>query len=116
MIDNDGSNSSSSSSSSSDNTAPPLRLQVRLLRVPTLVPGAVAIDHSTRGLLVGGEPFFPVSWMTTMDAYGVAVMVAEMAEMARRGANSIMIYDLGAFFHTYGTLCTLILAYSSRTP
>jgi hypothetical protein len=77
------------------NTAPPLRLQIRLLRVPTLVPGAVAIDHSTRGLLVGGEPFFPVSWMTTMDAYGVEVMVAEMAEMARRGANSIMIYDLG---------------------
>jgi hypothetical protein len=72
-----------------------LRLQVRLLRVPTLMPGAVTIDHSTRGLLVGGEPFFPVSWMTTMDAYGVEVMVAEMAEMARRGTNSIMIYDLG---------------------
>ena len=30
-----------------------------------------------------------------MDSYGVEVMVGRMAEMARRGANSIMIYDLG---------------------
>ena len=29
-----------------------LQLQVRLLQVPTVVPGAVAVDHSTRGLLV----------------------------------------------------------------
>ena len=43
-------------------------LQVRLLRHSTqgelLPPFAVAIDHSSRGLLVGGQPFFPMSWVS----------------------------------------------------
>lgn len=72
-------------------------LQVRLLRVQTehVPASAVAIDHSSRALVVGGQPFFPISWMTTMDSFGTDTMVQTMATMARKGANSIMIYNLG---------------------
>ena len=76
-----------------------VRLQVRLLRVQTeqgrLPASAVAIDHSSRGLVVGDQPFFPISWMTTMDSFGTDTMVQTMADMARKGANSVMIYNLG---------------------
>lgn len=73
------------------------QLQVRLLLVQTeqLPASAVAIDHASRALIVGGQPFFPISWMTTMDSFGTDIMVQTMGDMARKGANSIMIYNLG---------------------
>lgn len=90
----------------------PLRLQVRLLRVPSTVPGAVAVDHSTRGLLVGGEPFLPISWMTTMDSYGVDILVSTMEQMARRGANSIMMCVAVCNFFVTPSHFILILSFA----
>lgn len=73
-----------------------LERKVRLLWVPTTQAGATAIDHRSRGIVVDGRAFFPVSWMTTADSFGTDFMMTAMRDMARRGANSIMIYDLGA--------------------
>jgi len=70
--------------------------QVRLMRVAATQPGAVAVDHSTRGLLVDGKPFFPISWMTTALQWGTDFQVSSMVRLAEQGANSIMVYNLAS--------------------
>lgn len=73
-----------------------LERRLRLLWAPATQAGATAVDHRSRGIVVDGHPFFPVSWMTTAESFGTSFMVTAMRDMARRGANSIMIYGLGS--------------------
>lgn len=68
--------------------------RVRLVRVAERRRGRSAVDHKHRALLVDGRPFLPISWFSTYLSFGTEAAVASLVDMARRGINSVMFYDL----------------------
>jgi len=68
--------------------------QVRLVRVPKPKRGSTAVDFKRRAILVDGQPFFPISWFSTYLSFGLEATVTSLRDMARHGANSVMIYNL----------------------
>lgn len=66
---------------------------VRLARVAQRKNGRVSVDHKSRSLQVNDRPFLPVAWFTSLE-HGTEAVIADLQEMARRGANSVMIYNL----------------------
>jgi len=66
---------------------------ISLRRVPDKPRGRVGINAKSRSLEVDGRPFLPVSWFTTLE-HGAEVTLANLRDMAHRGVNSVMIYNL----------------------
>lgn len=78
---------------------------VRLMRAPEMRRGRSAVDFKRRSLLVDGRPFFAVGWFSTYLSFGIEQTIDSMRDMARRGTNQIMVYNLvpaGATFSDRG--------------
>mmetsp|Transcript_19109 Transcript_19109/g.44976 ORF Transcript_19109/g.44976 Transcript_19109/m.44976 type:complete len:847 (+) Transcript_19109:53-2593(+) len=71
-----------------------VRRSVRLVRIAEMRRGATAVDFKRRGLVVDGRPFLPISWFSTYLSFGLEATLASLRDMARHGANSVMIYNL----------------------
>jgi len=70
-----------------------VKRSVRLVRVPHKKRGRVAVDAKRRSLEVDGRPFFPISWFASLE-HGVETAIFNLQEMARRGVNAVMMYNL----------------------
>jgi len=70
--------------------------KARLIRVPEHKRGGAAVDHKRRTLIVDGRPFFSLAWFSMYLFYGVEATIESLRDMSRRGANSVVIYNLVA--------------------
>mmetsp|Transcript_63549 Transcript_63549/g.136612 ORF Transcript_63549/g.136612 Transcript_63549/m.136612 type:complete len:883 (+) Transcript_63549:81-2729(+) len=73
----------------------------QLLRVDGKPRGRSAVDHKRRALLVDGRPFFSIAWFSFYIFYGVDATISSLQDMARHGANSVMIYNLVGSDHPF---------------
>lgn len=75
---------------------------VRLMRAPEVRRGSTAVDFKRKSLLVDGRPFFTIGWFSTYLSFGIQQTIDSMRDMARRGSNTVMVYNLvpsDATFH-----------------
>jgi len=67
---------------------------VRLMRAPEMKRGRSAVDFKRRSLLVDGRPFLGIGWFSTYLSFGIEQTIDSMRDMARRGTNQVMVYNL----------------------